>query len=147
MKTTINQRISELIPRVAKNSSDFAKKLNLPPSTVSSIVNNNSKPGADILEKIGDGFRQINSDWLLYGHGQMLKTETKEDISLVDILKKQNEILAKNNEELLKTQERLWNIIESNGKKDKPTPSSPSTTKGKIILLFPEFEEKMLATN
>ncbi len=144
MENEINKRIEILIDKLSKNQSDFASKIGRSSQTISNIVNKGSKPGSEVLEAILKTFPQIDALWLVCGIGEMQKSLTMSQDSssqIIEVLKRENEILLRNNEELLKNQDRLWNLIESTGKKDNPTPEGTNVIK----VDFLQKDEQLLA--
>ena len=121
METQINERIEILIDRLSKNQSDFASKIGRKSQTISNIVNNGSKPGAEVLEAILKTFPQIDALWLVCGIGEMQKDINSnlnpKDAEMLELLKRENQILIKNNEALLEDKKRLWNMVDTIGKK------------------------------
>lgn len=64
------ERISEIISRFGLSKADFARKVGEKPQTVSNwVVRDN---GMNVLNKIFAAFPEINQDWLMTGHGDML---------------------------------------------------------------------------
>ncbi len=73
MKTTINERIAQLISKVARSQSAFAASLGKKGGSISPITTGKSKPGFELLELIIDTYPQVSADWLMKGEGQMFK--------------------------------------------------------------------------
>lgn len=84
MKTTINQRIEEILNYFERGSKKlFAEKTSVPPSSISGYIGKRqSIPGADFLERIAIVYPRVNCEWLVTGEGEMLKKEnTPTEIS------------------------------------------------------------------
>lgn len=89
---SINARIQEVMEHFNLNKNSFSKALGLSNNvTIGNIVGGRKgKPSFDILQKIILNFDSINSEWLLTGEGDMLKsvpkisglTEVKEEARL-----------------------------------------------------------------
>lgn len=73
--TTINQRFEILSQNLAKNPSEFARKVNKPSQTISNIVNGNSRPSFEVIEAVCVAFPKINKEWLIMGNGEMFKDD------------------------------------------------------------------------
>jgi hypothetical protein len=75
MATTVNERISNLIEKLARNKQkDFAESIGVPPPTINGIIGKRqTEPGYAILNKILEKYPNVNSDWLMKGEGEMLK--------------------------------------------------------------------------
>lgn len=114
---TINMRIMKFIPMIAKSNSEFARKCNIPPSTINSITSNRSYPSYEAIASISKTFPQLNVEWLLHGIGDMFKEKTESLSEIVEFLKRENNLLIDNNRALLSNNERLWNMVDTIGKK------------------------------
>lgn len=92
--TTVNERILYLIENQCNgNQKKFSEKINFAPQVIYNIVSGRkSKPSFDVLNSILLSFVDLNSEWLLTGKGEMLKTEkkavekTKKFIPAVEII-------------------------------------------------------------
>lgn len=85
----------------AKNlsSSQFADKLGVQRSNISHILSGRNKPSLDFIMKIKNNFPEINTDWLLFGKGEMF--ENVSDKPDKEILNKYPDIdLFNSNEEI-----------------------------------------------
>lgn len=71
----------------------FAQKLELSPSTISSIFTGRTKPGNNVVQAIHRAFPEINIVWLMFGEGEMMleNLESSSERSSTDI--EQNQIL------------------------------------------------------
>ncbi len=77
-KQGIGTRISELIFRLDKNQSSFAKSIGFTQAAVYSTVHGKSKPKYEFLESVLKAYPKVNRDWLLEGKGEMfLDTDVK----------------------------------------------------------------------
>ncbi len=121
METQINERIGVLVDKFSKSQSDFANKIGRKSQTISSIINNGSKPGAEVLQDILKTFPQVDALWLVCGIGEMQKDISanfqSKDAEMLELLKRENQILIRNNESLLEDKKRLWNMVDTIGKK------------------------------
>lgn len=64
------ERIARIIQRFCESKADFARKVGEKPQTISNWVARDN--GINVLNKIIEVFPQINKDWLMTGHGDML---------------------------------------------------------------------------
>lgn len=64
------ERINEIISRFGLSKADFARKVGEKPQTVSNWVARDN--GMNVLNKIFAAFPEINQDWLMTGHGEMM---------------------------------------------------------------------------
>ncbi|MEA5402663.1 MULTISPECIES: helix-turn-helix domain-containing protein [Arcicella] len=79
------------------------------------------------------------------------KEDNEENNYLLQILERIEKQMTEQSEQLRRKDEQISQLLQTNNalvmnslKKDEPAPNSPSTT-GKIVVLFPEFEKKILA--
>lgn len=72
----INNRIDELINYFSQgNKSLFSKQIGVTPSVIGNITGERKgNPSFDVINKIINAFVNINANWLITGHGEMLQT-------------------------------------------------------------------------
>lgn len=75
MENSIKIRIQKLMELEQLNPASFAKAIQVNPSAISHILNDRNKPSTDIIIKILNTFRSLNSDWLMLGIGSMYRNE------------------------------------------------------------------------
>ena len=68
-------RIKKIIENQALTSSSFADEIGVQRSSISHILAGRNKPSLDIILKIATRFAEVETDWLLFGTGQMLKAQ------------------------------------------------------------------------
>lgn len=68
------ERIKMIISQFCKSKADFARKVGESPQTVSNWVSRDN--GMNVLNKIIEAFPDVNSDWLMTGHGSMIKEDS-----------------------------------------------------------------------
>jgi transcriptional regulator with XRE-family HTH domain len=78
MKKDIGLRIKELREYSKLTQSEFAEKISAKQANLSHIENLGSKISIEIIERIISNFN-INSEWLLTGKGEMLKSEERPE--------------------------------------------------------------------
>lgn len=69
-------RIRSLISNFGLSDTAFAKKLNIPQTTVSNMLNRGSEPKGEMLKQIVEKFG-VSADWLLTGEGEMFQQDKK----------------------------------------------------------------------
>jgi hypothetical protein len=94
---TINERILYLIDnQYGGNQKKFADSIGYAPQVVFNIVaGRKSSPSYDVLNAIISTNDTINTDWLLTGKGEMLKSDikiSKSNETEIEYLKKINEL-------------------------------------------------------
>lgn len=75
MENTINKRIVEIIKYLDISGNEFAKRIGIPQTTFSNIINRDSDIKSSTLQAIINQFGFISLMWLLTGEGEMLKSE------------------------------------------------------------------------
>ena len=98
----------------------FADTIQVQRSGISHILSGRNKPSLDFVIKILSSYPEINSDWLLFGKGEMFqgsKTEKRQEGIFTEVKKTKAVQLAK--------EEDLAEY------KTKTSPSKEKTTKGK----------------
>ena len=68
-------RIREIIEQKRLISSSFAEQIGSSRSVITHILSGRNNPSWDILKKILEKYDDINTEWLLFGKGPMLKSE------------------------------------------------------------------------
>lgn len=64
-------RITKIIEREGLTPSKFAEAIGIQRSAMSHILNGRNNVSLDVLMKILDRFTYVDSDWLLFGKGEM----------------------------------------------------------------------------
>ena len=95
MEKDVNDRVMDLIAHFGIQPKTFAERCDIPPSTISRISHKKSHPNFETLSKIISTFEDLNSDWLMTGKGNMMKTNNpyKEVESLVRVVQEKDEQL------------------------------------------------------
>lgn len=68
-------RIQLILKSKNLSSSQFADEIQVQRSSVSHILTGRNKPSLDFVSKILSSYPELNSDWLLFGKGQMIKKQ------------------------------------------------------------------------
>lgn len=63
----MQDRFKQLLKEKNLTAAQFATMIKINPSAMSHILNGRSKPGFDLLDKIGQTFPDINLNWLISG--------------------------------------------------------------------------------
>ena len=79
------ERIAKIIQQFCESKADFARKVGEKPQTVSNWVARDN--GNNVLNKIVEAFPQINKDWLMTGHGDMLISGNKVAVPQISYTK------------------------------------------------------------
>ncbi len=69
------EKIEKIMQIEKLNSVQFAAEIGIQGSTLSHILNGRNKPSLEVLKKILNRFRTINSDWLILDTGTMYRQE------------------------------------------------------------------------
>jgi len=69
------EKIEKIMQIEKLNSVQFAAEIGIQGSTLSHILNGRNKPSLEVLKKILNRFRTINSDWLILDTGTMYRHE------------------------------------------------------------------------
>lgn len=69
----MNERIREFLISENKSSAQFAEEIGVQPSGISHILSGRNNPSLDFVIKMLERYRNISSDWLLFGNGPMYK--------------------------------------------------------------------------
>ncbi len=81
-KMTMKDRIKQLMESQKKTQQEFAQLLGMSPSTLSSIFNDRTRPTLNIVEAIKICIPEINTDWLMFGIGDMyVSSEVQSEAS------------------------------------------------------------------
>jgi len=78
----MRDRIREFLTRENKSSSQFAEEINVQASGVSHVLSGRNKPSLDFILKMLSTYSSLNTDWLLFGRGNMYNSG--EDPVLID---------------------------------------------------------------
>lgn len=72
--SNINERITTLRNYKDMNQKEFSEFIECPRSSLSEIENGKRIPNIALIVGISNRFKEINTDWLLTGEGEMLKS-------------------------------------------------------------------------
>ncbi len=71
----MNERIKLIIDKEQITSSKFADLIGVQRSNISHILSGRNNPSLDFIQRVLTVFDKINSDWLIFGRGEMYKSE------------------------------------------------------------------------
>lgn len=115
----MKERIQKLIDIEQLSPSKFADTIGVQRSSVSHILSGRNKPSLDVVQKILIKFPDLNSDWLLFGNGEIYKTKKantlfdNQNSKSQNNIKEENEEQDKNHEEE-QNKSKTDNLIEQN---------------------------------
>lgn len=69
-------RIQLILKSKNLSPSQFADEIQVQRSSISHILSGRNKPSLDFIMKILSTYQEVNSDWLIFGKGQMVKQES-----------------------------------------------------------------------
>lgn len=69
----MKDRIKQIMDSLQLTQQDFANKLGISPASLSNIFNGRSNPTNNHVQAIHRAFPEINTEWLMFGEGQMLR--------------------------------------------------------------------------
>lgn len=73
-------RIEQLIDALGITQKDFAQQIGTSAAALSHITSGRNRPSLELVLKILNKHPNINSDWLLFGKGDMVKKQHKDVI-------------------------------------------------------------------
>lgn len=78
MENSVIERVKECIEIKGMSAREFAKSIGFNCSTLNNyITGRRVTVGVDLIQKIVQTFKEINSEWLLTGNGNMIKASNK----------------------------------------------------------------------
>lgn len=81
----MKERIEAIIQHERLTPSQFADAIGVQRSGISHILSGRNKPSLDFLNKLLERFPHISGDWLITGHGLMLKGANKPSMNDVQM--------------------------------------------------------------
>ncbi len=82
----MKDRIKEIQEYVQMSQQDFAACLEISAATLSGIYNGRSQPTIKTANAIHSSFPEINTDWLMFGTGDMFVDGKKEKTEKIDVV-------------------------------------------------------------
>ena len=72
-------RLEEILEFLGLTPSEFADEIEVQRSSMSHLFSGRNKPSLDFIKKIKLRYPEIDTDWLIFGEGNMVKNELKDD--------------------------------------------------------------------
>lgn len=72
-------RLEEILEFLGLTPSEFADEIEVQRSSMSHLFSGRNKPSLDFIKKIKLRYPEIHTDWLIFGEGNMVKNELKND--------------------------------------------------------------------
>lgn len=72
----MKDRILQVMENEGLTPSKFAEAIGIQRSAMSHIISGRNNPSLDVLTKILETFEYVDSDWLLFGKGEMNRSES-----------------------------------------------------------------------
>lgn len=76
----MKERLNAILKHFKINASQFADEIGVQRASVSHVLSERNKPGFDFIQKILDAYPSIAAEWLITGHGEMLKSKNVEQL-------------------------------------------------------------------
>ena len=76
--TEMKDRIRQIMEAQHMSQQTFANFIGINAASLSSIFNNRTKPTLNTVEAIKSKIPNLNTDWLMFGHGAMFVNEGKD---------------------------------------------------------------------
>ena len=115
-------RILEILKIKNLSPAQFADLIGVQRSGISHLISGRNKPSLEFLQKLLKTFPEINSDWMLFGKGDMLKGENQPEQKInpvMDMFTPELPVKEKQNtpvkEEVERVQKKKW--VDPEGKK------------------------------
>ena len=77
--TEMKDRIRQIMEAQHMSQQTFANFVGINAASLSSIFNNRTKPTLNTVEAIKSKMPNLNTDWLMFGHGPMFITDKPQD--------------------------------------------------------------------
>lgn len=78
----MKDRVIQVMEREGMSPSRFAEEIGIQRAAMSHITSGRNKVSLDVVMKILDRFPYVNSDWLLFGKGNIQRNETSSQPDL-----------------------------------------------------------------
>ena len=79
----MRDRILKIMEREGLTPSKFAESIGIQRSAMSHIISGRNNPSLDVLLKILERFTYVDSDWLLFGKGEMIREHVLTEPNLI----------------------------------------------------------------
>lgn len=100
----MRDRILKIMEREGLTPSKFAESIGIQRSAMSHIISGRNNPSLDVLLKILERFTYVDSDWLLFGKGEMIRehvlTEPNLFTNMLENRPNNVQVVAENRKEI-----------------------------------------------
>lgn len=148
----IQERILLLMKAQGMTPTQFADEIGIQRSSVSHILSGRNNPSLDVILKILGRFKEIDSNWLILGKGNLLKERDLDNSPTLFNLDEDEEIIDKNLKEIdLKEEEKEKEIKTNNIEIQENIIAMQNTNSqrsiSKIIILYNDNSYEELVKN
>ena len=98
----MRERIRKIIDNEQLTSTKFADIISVQRSSVSHILSGRNNPSLEVVQKILTSFSTLNSEWLLFGRGQMYKNQEDKQSKIFEEEQKSQKIEKEKKKEKIK---------------------------------------------
>lgn len=110
----IQERILLLMKAQGMTPTQFADEIGIQRSSISHILSGRNNPSLDVILKILGRFKEIDSNWLILGKGNLLKERDLDNSPTLFNLDEDEEIIDKNLKEIDLEEEEKEKEIKTN---------------------------------
>jgi len=89
-KKNILNRIKKIISDNNLSNSEFAEKIGIPKSSVSHLLSERNNPSLDVIIKISEMFKDISTDYLIFGYESNKEIPSEPLNNLFDNINKES---------------------------------------------------------
>lgn len=148
----IQERILLLMKAQGMTPTQFADEIGIQRSSISHILSGRNNPSLDVILKILGRFKEIDSNWLILGKGNLLKERDLDNSPTLFNLDEDEEIIDKNLKEIdLEEEEKEKEIKTNNIEIQENIIAMQNTnsqrTISKIIILYNDNSYEELVKN
>ncbi len=80
----MKDRVIRIMEHEGMSPSRFAETIGIQRAAMSHIISGRNNPSLDVISKVLERFPHIDSDWLLFGKGEMLKQDVRKEPGLFE---------------------------------------------------------------
>jgi transcriptional regulator with XRE-family HTH domain len=137
MEQEITNRLRAILEYLKFSPSKLADEISINRSRLSHILNRRNNPTLEVIQGILTRFNEINSDWLLFGKGNMIREgiepDPKDLFQYAEQNKKKKHTAVNPENEQLQVTEQTDTVQPKTGRdNEKPVIKLPSEAKGSI---------------
>lgn len=148
----IQERILLLMKAQGMTPTQFADEIGIQRSSISHILSGRNNPSLDVILKILGRFKEVDSNWLILGKGNLLKERDLDNSPTLFNLDEDEEIIDKNLKEInLKEEEKEKEIKTNNIEIQENIIAMQNTNSqrsiSKIIILYNDNSYEELVKN